>query len=419
MSKPTLIFQAPLFSRSGYGDHARDLFRSLIDIDKFDLRVVITSWGDCPNIIYPEFQKYQPKKDEKLNPEIFMQLSVPNEFQRVAKYNIGITAGIETNISPGEWLEGCNSMDLVIVPSQHSKQVFLNTVYDKMDNNTRQKIGEVRVERPIEVLFEGLNNDIWKKTDNISDKIDDIFSDVKEEFCFLFTGHWIQGDLGHDRKDVGGMIKTFIETFKNTSVNKRPAMILKTSGATFSELDKAEIIRKIKNITQTYNFDIPNIYLIHGELTSSEMNSLYNHPKVKAMVSFTHGEGYGRPLAEFAVTQKPIIASNWSGQVDFLTHSVKLSGELKSVHPSAANNMILKEGKWFYVDYSQASSMLKSVFKKYKMFIPDARKQARIVREDFSLNEMTKKFSLILDNYLPKFAKKIKLNIPKLEKIDD
>ena len=119
------------------------------------------------------------------------------------------------------------------------------------------------------------------------------------------------------------------------------------------------------------------------------------------------------------MTQKPIIASNWSGQVDFLTHSVKLSGELKSVHPSAANNMILKEGKWFYVDYSQASSMLKSVFKKYKMFIPDARKQARIVREDFSLNEMTKKFSLILDNYLPKFAKKIKLNIPKLEKIDD
>ena len=49
-----------------------------------------------------------------------------------------------------------------------------------------------------------------------------------------------------------------------------------------------------------------------------EMNSIYNHSKVKAMVSLTKGEGFGRPLLEFSLSQKPLIVSGWSGHMDFL-----------------------------------------------------------------------------------------------------
>ena len=419
MSKAQIVFEAPFLSRSGYGDHARDLLKSLIDIGSYDIKIATTSWGDCPNDRYPEFDSYQ-LKDSNIKPNVYIKLGIPNEFQKKAPYSIGITAGIETTLCPAEWVEGCNRMDLVIVPSQHSRDTFLNTIFDKMDNNTKQKIGEVKCKKPIEVLFEGVDtNHFYKLEKSKNTDVDKLIDKIPEDFCFLFAGHWIQGDHGHDRKDVGATIETFIETFRNTGKSKRPALILKTSGATFSTVQYNDIYKRIRNITDKYRVEIPNIYVIEGSFSTDEMNALYNHKKVKAMVSFTHGEGYGRPLAEFCITQKPVIASNWSGQKDFLTHSVKLPGSMKEVHHSAANNMILKESKWFYVDYGYASKIMKDVFKNYKNYIPDARKQARLIREDFNLNEMTNKFKTILDANLPKFAKKIKLNIPKLEKVDE
>lgn len=418
MSKTVIGFQAPIFSRSGYGDHSRDLLKSLIAMDGFDVKCVPTNWGDCPSDSYPEFEKYI-LRDQKQQIDVFMQVSVPNEFKKVAKYNIGITAGIETTQAPAEWIEGCNRMDRVIVPSHHSRQILLDTIYDKRNDQSGDSVGQLKCEVPIDVLFEGIDTDIFKKVSKaeIPSTIVETLDEIKEDFCFLYTGHWIAGNFGHDRKDVSGTIKTFIETFKNTSVNKRPALVLKTSGATFSILEYNEIDKKISQITEGYD-NPPNIYVLEGKLSEDEMNGLYNHPKVKAMVSLTHGEGYGRPLAEFSITQKPLIVSNWSGQVDFITHAVKLPGSLREVDNSAANNMILKGSKWFYVDYGYASNILKDVFKNYKKYIPDARKQARLIREDFNLDEMTKAFEGILNSNLPKFAKKIKLNVPKLEKVN-
>lgn len=417
MSKTTIGFQAPIFSRSGYGDHARDLLKSLIAMDRFDIKCVPTNWGDCPNDKFPEFEKYV-LKDQKQQIDVFMQLSVPNEFKKVAKYNIGITAGIETTQAPHEWIDGCNRMDRVIVPSHHARQILVDTVYDKKNDQTGEIMGSLKCEVPIDVLFEGIDTDVFRKVDKaeIPATIVDSLDNIDEDFCFLFTGHWIAGGFGHDRKDIGGTIKTFLETFKNTGKSKRPALVIKTSGATFSILEYNEIDKKIQQITEGYD-NPPNIYVLEGKLTEGEMNGLYNHPKIKAMVSFSHGEGYGRPLAEFCITQKPLIVSNWSGQVDFTTHAIKLPGKLMEVDKSAANNMILKGSKWFYVDYGYASSILKDVFKNYKTYIPDARKQARLIREDFNLDEMTKSFDKILESNLPKFAKKIKLNIPKLEKV--
>ena len=153
--------------------------------------------------------------------------------------------------------------------------------------------------------------------------------DIKEDFCFLYTGHWLPGKIGEDRKNIATLIKTFLETFKGSG-RKKPALILKTSMVNYSLLDKEEVLKRINHIIKSLNGNLPNIYLLHGEMTDEEMNQLNNDPKVKAFISFTKGEGYGRPLAEAAITGKPVITTNWSGHVDFIRpeYNVLIGGQL-------------------------------------------------------------------------------------------
>ena len=230
------------------------------------------------------------------------------------------------------------------------------------------------------------------------------------------VGHWIKGDLGQDRKDIGMTIKTFCETFKNTSLKNAPALVFKGSGAGFSIMDRDVIQEKISSILKPYGENAPNVYLLHGDLSDNEMNSLYNHPKIKAMVSFTKGEGYGRPLAEFSLTGKPVIASNCSGQLDFLhpEYCSLLPGQLTDVHKSAADRFILKDSKWFTVQYNFASKILKDVFKNYKKYLEKSRKQPLHIRNNFSMAKMTEVFNDILSEI--KITEKVELKLPKLKK---
>ena len=416
--KELLVFQGPCSSRSGYGDHARDLVRALIAMDRFNVQIIDLRWGDCPrNALTTRDTDISSRivmGNINRQPDVFVQLSVPNEFNPVGKFNIGITAGIETTIYAAPWIEGLNRMDLTIVPSQHAKTVFGKTFYDRMDNRTNKKVGTLQCEKPVEVLFEGADLDIWKKTDEIAETIHTELSTIPEDFCFLHVGHWLQGAEGESRKDTGGMIRTFCNTFK--SGTKKPALVLKTSSATFSVIDRETTLAKIRAIRNQIP-NAPNVYLIHGDLTPLELNSLYNHPKVKAHVSFTKGEGFGRPLLEASLSGKPVIASNWSGQVDFLSpHSVLLPGQVKKVHPSVVwENVILPESEWFTVNYNYASKTLKDVYKKYKNYIPNARKQRRHSIDNFSIEKMNEDFKGIINKYIPK-VEQLQVKLPALPK---
>ena len=75
------------------------------------------------------------------------------------------------------------------------------------------------------------------------------------------------------------------------------------------------------------------------------MNALYNHPKIKAMVSFTKAEGFGRPLLEFSSIGKPVISPHYSGQKDFLKQEFicALPGELTPIHSSAKNDYLIQK----------------------------------------------------------------------------
>lgn len=426
MNKPVLLLVAPVTTTSGYGARSRDIAYSLIKSDKYDVKIWGTRWGNTPmNALDPENPKHKLIIDRLLDnpqlpqqPDINIQITVPNEFQKFGKYNIGITAGIETTIAAAPWIEGCNRMDLVLVSSEHAKKVLSESKWYKHDEQTKQMVGEIALTTPIEVLFEGVDLETYFKTDEIHKTVDDQLKQIPEQFCFLFVGHWLNGELGQDRKDVGMLIRTFLETFKNKQ--NRPALVLKTSQADFSPVDRNLLVDKIRRIYEsTPGNNLPNVYVLHGDLSDSEMNSLYNHPKIKAHITFTKGEGYGRPLAEAALSQKVIVAPNYSGHLDFLKKAVLLPGELRQIHQSAVwKDVLIPESQWFTVDYGYAMSLMKNIFENYKNYERDAKAQGTLIRKEFNLDNMYEKLINLLTERVPEFPKQVQLKLPQLKKIE-
>jgi glycosyltransferase involved in cell wall biosynthesis len=429
-----ILICAPVTSRSGYGSHSRDLVNSLISLNKFDIKIMDVRWGECPRNALNKNDKKdieilnrilsEPKLDKQ--PDIYIDIRIPQEFETFGKFNIGITAGVETDIISHKWIEDCNKMDLVIVPSEHSKKGIVDTIYDKMQelpNGEKKVIGQHQVNKPVEVLFEGADTDIYKslKFDEINENIlNDINDLVKEDFAFLFVGQWTAGGYGEDRKDIGRLIKIFSEAFANKK--KKPSLILKTSGATFSILDREDTLKKIRDVRSKFptNFDLPNIYLLHGDLSDEGMNSLYNHPKIKSMVSFTHGEGFGRPLLEATMTGLPVIAPNWSGHIDFLdrNYSTIINGNLEQIPKSMIwKDIIIENSKWHTVNETEAYHKLNSSFK--EKF--DLKRKAEVLmsknRENFSLENMKNKFGEIIEKYTKDLPTQSSLKLPKLRKV--
>lgn len=418
---------APVTTLSGYGARSRDIATALIKSGKYDVKIFPTRWGATPqNALNTEDTDHAeilkcilPNQQIPRQPDIFIQITVPNEFQKVGRYNIGITAGIETTLASGEWIEGCNRMDLVLASSEHAKKVLLESKWGKYDENTKQQVGAVECTTPVEVLFEGVDIEKYFQTKEIHKSIDDQLKQVKEPFAFLFVGHWLTGDIGQDRKDVGMLIKVFLETFKKKATHNQPALILKTSRADFSPIDKRHMLAQIESIYKTVQGNnLPNVYLLHGDLSDEEMNSLYNHPKIKAHITFTKGEGFGRPLAEASLSVKPIIAPNYSGHTDFLKHATLLAGQMTKVHPSAAwDRVILQEAEWFTVDYGYASAVMNDVVENYKNYEINSKKQATYIKKELTLEKMGEKLIAILDEKAPKEGAPT-LKLPQLKKIE-
>ena len=346
--KQYCVISAPPDTYSGYGARSRDFIKAIYELkkDEWDIQIIPQRWGNTSWGFLEDFKEEWGwmiplllKGPMPKQPDVWFQITIPNEFQQVGKVNIGVTAGIETTICDPSWIEGCNRMNATFVSSVHAKTVLESTSFRKNDAPGV----EIRLEKPVEVLFEGvdlnkyffINDQDLPETDLVLD-----LDEIKEDFCFLYVGHWLQGDLGEDRKNTGKMIEVFLNTFKDKKT--KPALVLKTSHATSCIMDRDDTLKKIESVRNSFGTEnLPNIYLLHGDLDDEDMNHLYNHPKMKASLSFTKGEGYGRPLAEFCLTKKPMIASGWSGQLDFLSRefSVLLPGSLTPVHPSARRQL--------------------------------------------------------------------------------
>ena len=425
--KKFCVVSCPISTRSGYGARSRDFVRALIEArPEWDVQILSQRWGNTPmDALVPGedddlLNRIITKKEDR-KPNVWIQITVPNEFNPVGDYNIGVTAGVETTIMPPECLEGMNRMDKVLVSSNFSKEVSTASVFDKKDQKTNQTLGQLKLEKPIEVLFEGIDTEVYDNKAQSEPRVDKMMKDVKESFCFLFVGHWLKGDFEQDRKNVGGMIKVFLEAFKNKK--NPPALFLKTSRGSGSLTDRVytkKIIEQIKDSVDTKR--LPNIYLLNSDLTDWEMNALYNHPKVKAHLSFTRGEGFGRPLLEATISGKPMVVSGWSGHTDFLNRDMVnlIDGQLQNVHPSAADGkFLLKEAEWFQINYSEAGGVMKDMFDNYKKYLEKSRKHRQYTKDNFTWEKMKE----LLSDYLKEAdeaktsPQQVALSLPKLKKV--
>jgi len=418
MRKATCIVSAPVDTFSGYGARSRDFVKALIETQPdWDVKILSKRWGNTRTGYLADHNDTMLTplivNSADYQPDVFIQITVPNEFQKVGRYNIGVTAAMETTLADASWIEGCNRMDLIIVSSEHGKTVLQDSKYSVQDSRTGQITSKVELGTPIKILFEGVDLNTYFPVKSTLD-----ISSIKESWCYLFVGHWMQGKIGEDRKNVGYLVKSFLETFKNKP--NAPALILKTQVGGSSVMDKEKILKKIDEIRKTVKGTLPNIYVLHGELSDEEVNELYNHEKVKAMVSLTKGEGFGRPLLEFTTTDKPVIASGWSGQVDFLSKefTIVVGGELRKVDKSAAvKGMILEEALWFTPSDEQVSQAFKEVFKNYKKYKELAKRQGYITRTRFSYDKMSDSLKHIIKEHVILQPLQIPLNLPKFTKI--
>ena len=428
MSKPTVLVSCPIDTYSGYGGRSRDFVQALIDTDKYVVKILPQRWGETRWGYLKDHNLHDLASRVTMNvtqqPDVWVQISIPNEFQKVGKYNIGVTAGIETTVCDPSWIKGANNMDLLLVSSNHAKETFQRSTFEAKDNRTNQVVEKIVLNTKMEVLFEGIDLTKFFPSTEKTD-VTETLNSIPESFCFLTTGHWMQGDFGEDRKNIGFTIKAFLETFKNKK--NAPALVMKCHSVTTSIMDRERILDKIDAVRKTVKGDLPNIYLIHGEVSDKEMNSIYNHPKIKALVSLPKGEGFGRPFLEFSLVNKPIIASAWSGQTDFLDREFVryVKGDLTQVHKSAiVKNIILPEAQWFSPDPVDVGKALKDVYKNYKDWSVKAKRQGHKSRTEFNYEKMVETLDSILSQSIPEFPKQVQLNmpslnLPKLKKVGD
>lgn len=428
MSKPYCVISAPVLTSSGYGARSRDLVKAIYELkkDEWDIEIISQRWGNTPMDYVDYHEDWMWIKalvshtgQLQRQPDYFFQVTIPSEFVPAGKlFSIGFTAGIETTVCDPSWIEGLNRMNLTVVSSNHAKAVFETTAFQKNDQQGRA-VEQISAQKPIKVLFEGVDTARYRKLEENemqdSQIVTEIDARVKEDFNFLLVGHWLQGDLGEDRKNIGATLKLFLNTFKDQK--KKPGLIIKTTMVGPSIMDRDAILERIDVVRNSVNSkDLPNIYLLHGDLSEKEMNCLYNHKKVKAMLFLTKGEGFGRPLLEFSVCKKPLIVSNWSGHLDFVhdEYSVLVNGELTNVHPSAAvQNMILTESKWFSFNEKDAAEKIKLVYDKYSKYEELAKRQAHFSKVNFSYEKMKEELSKIFEE----MPKHVGLKLPQLKKI--
>lgn len=418
MNKTKIVFSAPIQSQSGYGARSRDLIRSLIKTERYDIQILPTKWGTTPLTALTEndtdlIERIIANLSEK--PEVWVQITVPNEFQPIGNINIGITAGIETDLCPMDWIEGCNRMNHIFVSSEHSKKVFIDTEVERRDNNNNI-VSVTRLNRDITVLFEAIDTNTYgtDKVDyNASKRVENDLKIVETKRNLLVVGHWLPGTITEDRKNISGTIIAFAKAFEK----KKVGLILKSTIGGFSILEAEAMKQKIRESVLASGVDIENlnIYLIHDEYSDLEMNALYNSSKVSGMVSLTKGEGWGRPLAEFCTTGKPIIVSKWSGHLDFLNpnYNLLINGEMKNVHPSASNKFLLKESRWFNANLEEASNKMLNLMENPKKFLDFSKNNINFVGK-FNMENMSNEFITVLDKYLDNVPKKISLKLPKL-----
>ena len=365
--KTNVILQAPIYSSSGYGAHGRQILLDLYRSGKFNISVIPTGWGGTSivdNFTTEESGIFSYCVTNKIeSPDfVWIQLGVPTEFKRAGKINIGVTAGIESFQLPDKWADHCNNMDAVIVPSEFVRQLFIAN----------------GVKTPVMVVGEGVDISVFNPT--VESKLD-LQMDTK--FNFLSTGQWLQGcPPGEDRKQIGLLVKTFVETFRG---QKDIGLVLKTHSINSSSPDYVLTRDRIRQIKGDSKY--PRIYLLHGIMDEPELAQLYTHKDIHAYVTMTSGEAWHRGLSEAVASDMPVLATGWSGHMDYLNPSLVTLFEYDVVDVPASmfNPGLYQPGmKWVVPKVDDVKRKLRRCFEGYTVAKERAVKMGELFRSQWS-----------------------------------
>ena len=398
--KKRIFVRGPALSRSGYGEQCRFALRSLrAHEDKFDIFLVNTSWGKNSWIVEDNeernwmdmiIQKTFFYKQQNGLFDISLQITIPNEWEKLAPINIGYTAGIETTKIAPQWVERCQLMDKIIVVSNFSKEAFVNTVYEAKDDKTGQVFPEYRCQAPIKPVNYPCR--FFEKKD--------IDLNLKTDFNFLTVAQW------GPRKNLDKTIKWFVEEFYQ---NENVGLVVKCNIANNSVIDRTKTIQKLKFVLGALDKleRKCKIYLLHGNMSDEEMTSLYCHPKIKAYLTLTHGEGFGLPLFEAAQNGLPVVAPEWSGHLDFLCMPIAnkkgkkknksmfatVDYTIQNIQPEAVWNGVLQpDSKWCFPDKFSYRKRLNEVYKDISRFESQAKKLQSWILENFKDEDKYREF---------------------------
>ena len=403
--KKRVLVRGPVLTRSGYGEHARLVLRSLKNYqNKYDLYVDPINWGNT-SWLYEDNEerkwidelatkslKYRDQQGGNPQYDMSVQVTIPNEWEKLAPVNVGVTAGIETTQISPEWVEKSFIMDKILVPSQHAKVVYENTTYQAEDQNGNI-INDFSCKTPIEVVPYPAK--VFKSNKQLKLNLD-------YDFNFLTVAQW------GPRKNLGNTIKWFVEEFFDREVG----LVVKTSRAKNNIYDRGKCQYKIEKILKNYPKDRKcKVYLLHGTMSEEEMSMLFKHKKIKAYVTATHGEGYGLPIFDAVCNGMPVIAPDWSGHVDFLympvskkeknKSTVKIKAQYAKVNytlqqiPDSAvwNGVLQKESKWCYPDQGSFKMKLREVYKDHGRFKKQAKELQKFVLENYENEKILKRMA--------------------------
>jgi len=398
MTKQKVILKGPVLSQSGYGEQARFALRALRSKeDIFDIYIVPINWGKTGWVSLDneerswidsrirETQFYNMSGGQY---DISVQVTIPNEWERLAPVNIGYTAGIETTRVAPAWLQKANAMDKIIVVSNHAKEVFENSTYKGKDPNT-EAIFSLSCSTPIEVVNYPVRP---VETTKIELNLD-------YDFNYLAISQW------GPRKNFVNLINWFIEE----NFDQEVGLVLKTSIENNSIADRKRTESLLKKIVSNHGDIKCKIYLVHGDLTPEELSGLYNHKKIKCLISTAHGEGYGLPLFEAAYNGLPVVMHNWSGQSDFLYVPQKngkrkpmfatVEYELQNVQKEAVwDGVIQADSQWAFPLEASFKKRLREIRAGYPRFKRNATKLKKYLIENFTEEEMYNQFASCLGN---------------------
>ena len=395
-----ILIVGPLLSISGYGYHSRQVFDYFFNKKDVIVYSAILPWGntswfvnkDSENgligkIIDSAVDVNNISSDEY---DIGIHIQLPNEWNtKFARKNIGISAYVETDICSQSWIEKTLAMDLVIVPSSFTKQIVLNSSKDEIQKKT--------LDDKISVIAEYYHSDFDKADKEKSVELDITLEKVNTEFNYLSIGHLTSEDENCDRKNLIETLRYFCSQFKD---DKKVGLILKTSIGRSTTLDRNKTIEVFSSIIRQIKGDseYPKVYILHGEMSINELYCLYTHKKVNCYLTLTKGEGYGLPLLESARCGLPIIATNWSGHLDFLNNNfLSVDYNLRLLPKEKIdNNIFVENSKWAIVKKDSVEKQLKYSYENYEIIKENSRKLKLDVVRNYCRKEIFKKYDIVL-----------------------